>query len=71
MRNLNLDTAKGQEVSCVKRCKEVSLYIKVLFHIFYYYWGKEIHSLLRYIEVRWLYGGSTAPTFTNCNQGDG
>ena len=30
-------------------------YIKVLFHIFYYYWSKESHSLyrgLRYIEVR-------------------
>ena len=32
-------------------------YIKVLFHIFYYYWGKENHSLhrgLRYIEVRYI-----------------
>ena len=36
-------------------CNEVLLYIKVLFYIFYYYWGKEIRSLyrgLRYIEVR-------------------
>ena len=32
-------------------------YIEVLFHIFYYYWGKEDCSLypgLRYIEVRYI-----------------
>ena len=32
-------------------------YIEVLFHIFYYYWGKENRSLyrgLRYIEVRYI-----------------
>ena len=32
-------------------------YIEVLFHIFYYYWGKENRSLyrgLRYIEVRYV-----------------
>jgi len=30
--------------------------IKVLFHMFYYYWGKEnclLYQLLHYIEVRW------------------
>ena len=26
-------------------CNEVSLCVKVLFDIFYYYWGKEIRSL--------------------------
>ena len=32
-------------------------YIKVLFHAFYYYWGKENRSQyrgLRYIEVRYI-----------------
>ena len=32
-------------------------YIEVLFHIFYYQWGKENRSLyrkLRYIEVRYI-----------------
>ena len=32
-------------------------YMEVIFHIFYYYWGKENHSLyrgLRYIEVRYI-----------------
>ena len=32
-------------------------YIEVLFHIFYYYWGKEdcsLHPGLRYIEVRYI-----------------
>ena len=35
---------------------------RFLFHMFYYYWGKENRSLyrgLRYIEVRSLYRGST------------
>ena len=32
-------------------------YIKVLFHIFYYYWGKEnlpLYRGRRYIEVRYI-----------------
>ena len=32
-------------------------YVEVLFHIFYYFWGKENRSLyrgLRYIEVRFI-----------------
>ena len=45
----NLDIAKGQGTGKFVR------YFEVLFHIFYYYWGKENCSLyrgLRYIEVR-------------------
>ena len=33
------------------------LYVEVIFHIFYYYWGKENHSLcpgLCYTEVRYI-----------------
>ena len=38
---------------CIARC----CYIQVLFHIFYYYWGKENRQLyrgLRYVVVRYI-----------------
>ena len=48
---LNDGPRDWQNVFAIKRFR----YIEVLFHMFYYYWGKENRSLyrwLRYIEVR-------------------
>ena len=58
VQQLNLDITQGQgshwqNLFAITR----SRYIDVLFHIFYYYWGKENRSLyrgLRYKEVRYI-----------------